>query len=272
MIGVAVFTVSCSNSSTDTTSTTTGTTTDPATANPVVIDDSTDNSSVSVGANAQTGIFVTDDFFVTFSVGSPVIFNDSNSYTYTSVDLTVYANDVNDLVQTKFAEPIKFKTSWGSFDTDQCFITTEGACTVTWHSGAPNTGPGCRVAFTVYAEGEESFVDADDDGFFDVTETYTDLEEPFLDADLSGNFTNSGLELIDVAEYSSGVKNGTHDTADGLYNGTLCDNVTTNSECSTRTSTIIWAQASIKISKSMTPDTFDKNKNGNTADAFSCID
>lgn len=213
-------------------------------------DDNSSGTGELLNADSQSGKLVADDFFISFDKSQPRIFNSSNGYTTTDVVVTVRANDFNDLVQTNSTFQIKFKTSWGSFDSDQCSIDSTGSCSVTWHSGDPSSvnRPICEVAFTAYTSGEEFFLDSNDDGLFNSTETFYDLEEPYLDVDHDQSFTlANGKELIDIAIYSNGVVNGLHDGGDGKYNGSLCDDISTNSFCSSTQSTIIWTKSFINV-------------------------
>lgn len=238
---------------------------DSGTSNEVASGDVPDG----INESEQTGIFVSDGFFITFSEGQPPIFNQVGGYTLTTVLVTANADDVNDLIQTNFNTPVNFRTEWGSFDTDQCYIGSNGTCSVTWTSGDPIQFQSvCSNAFTIYASGEESFIDRNDDGLFNAGETFTDLEEPFLDVNNNGVFDSvSGLELIDLAVFSSGTKNGIHDFADNRYNGSLCDSPSTNAECSNQISTIIWNKAIMNIKASHDgPDEI-----ADTADDFVCI-
>ena len=164
----------------------------------------------------------------------------------------------------------------------------------------------CYVAFVAYAEGEEffvdeldndrfdraetytdvntngvfdappdTFVDRNGNGQYDVTEVFVDLEEPFLDVNLDGVYT-AGVnppEMIDIAAYSrddngvkTGVKNEKHDVADGIYNGSKCDDATLNPLCRAGdTSTIIWISAQLPIQQPF-DYTGDFDNNPATAD------
>lgn len=231
---------------------------------------SSSSSGGTLTESSQTGIFVSDDFFMAFDDGTPEIYSDTGSYTTTDVVITIRAKDSNNLVQTGINSPVNFRVNWGSFDTDQCDLSSDGTCNVTWHSGNPDTGPSCFVAFTAYASGEESFVDANDDGLFNQGESFTDLEEPFLDVNANGSFDSTGLELIDVAEYSDGKKNGSHDAADGEYNGSLCASAS-DTDCSSTNSTIIWDKGFIRIRTGTFVDTDDIDNDADTTEVFTCI-
>jgi hypothetical protein len=73
-----------------------------------------------------------------------------------------------------------------------------------------------RVVVLAYALGEESFVDANSNGRFELTETWTDLPEPFVDYNEDG-IRNNSEPFIDTNS------NGTYTAADGVFNGVLRD-------------------------------------------------
>jgi hypothetical protein len=67
-----------------------------------------------------------------------------------------------------------------------------------------------------YALGEESFVDANSNGRFDIGETWTDMPEPYLDVNESG--------AKDPLEYYIDTNfDGSYSIADGIFNGILRD-------------------------------------------------
>lgn len=81
--------------------------------------------------------------------------------------------------------------------------------------GAQPAGDG-RVVVLAYALGEESFVDANSNGRFDIGETWTDMPEPYLDVNESG--AKDPLE-----PYIDTNLNGSYSIADGIFNGILRD-------------------------------------------------
>ncbi len=132
--------------------------------------------------------------------------------------------------------------------------TVDGACTVDWISQNPRplsfcdtntfvdtpwdceddsessviSGNGAlragRATVLATAIGEESFVDADGDGRFDLGESFGDLPEAFRDDDEDGlrddgSDPNSGL----VEEFVDFDEDATYDPANGRFTGVLCD-------------------------------------------------
>jgi hypothetical protein len=85
----------------------------------------------------------------------------------------------------------------------------------TGQPGAQPAGAG-RVVVLAYALGEESFVDANSNGRFDIGETWTDMPEPYLDVNESG--AKDPLE-----PYIDTNLNGSYSNADGIFNGILRD-------------------------------------------------
>ena len=232
---------------------------------------STSSSSTNLGDSTSTGQ-VTAGFFLLYDPAIPsVIDSSTRAYTQTDVNITVNAEDVNDLVDLN-GQTVNFKTEWGVWldEKDSC-VLANGQCTVIWRSGNPTTVPGsCRVAVTAWTEGAESFLDANDNGLFDASDaTFTDLEEPYLDIDSSGSFT-AGLispdlksELIDITDFSAAgtPKNGIHDLGNGLYDGSLC--ASGNGLCNTaRTSMIIHTRSNILIQTPFDETAADENGNG----------
>jgi hypothetical protein len=104
-------------------------------------------------------------------------------------------------------------------------LPPSGTCCVYFTSANPRPylgqpGPqpamGGRVVVLAYALGEESFVDTNGNGRFELTETWTDLPEPFVDYNENG--VRDPLEPFIDTNY-----NGIYDAADGVFNGVLRD-------------------------------------------------
>jgi hypothetical protein len=112
---------------------------------------------------------------------------------------------------------------------------TPGACTVTWTSTNPRpkaspdpgqpavkaNGRGTILATTI---GEESFVDTNGNGFYDLGEPFNNLGEPYLDANESGSYV-SGDPYIDFNN------NGMRDAGTGSFVGIICSGSGTSSSC-----------------------------------------
>lgn len=112
--------------------------------------------------------------------------------------------------------------------------TEGGLCSVTYRSSGNRptgtNGSGVSLAGLVpllaTAIGEESFNDANGNGYFDVGETFTDTSEPFE----NDAWLYTGGKPIYSAGDPSGADwfydfndNGMHDGPDGFFNGVLCN-------------------------------------------------
>ncbi|MBT3204681.1 MAG: hypothetical protein HOM14_21505 [Gammaproteobacteria bacterium] len=229
---------------------------DTSTAASVNADGTTNTGSL--GPSTQTGIVTHRDFQILYDDAAPEIIDGDGAYTQLPIILTIRADDINDLIVS--GRTVNFATEWGTFigDTKDSCVLEDGFCNVTWIPGDSAFVPAnCFVSFTAWTVGEEKFADFNDNGKFDVGESYTDLEEPFLDINENGVYDNPGCnddevcEAIDIVNFTRDTPdttNGMHDPADGLYNGTLCANVSGNAECnSSATSTMIHTRDSLPV-------------------------
>ena len=136
----------------------------------------------------------------------------------------------------RFSNPVADGTavqfnSEGGHIQPQCTTTTNptesGFCSVNWVSANPRptvgspsaafpSGRAGRSTIFAMAIGEESFVDANGNGAFDVGETFTDLPERFRD--------DNGNGVYDPGEFFYDFNdNGIRDPADGIFEGVLCN-------------------------------------------------
>ncbi|HVO46937.1 MAG TPA: hypothetical protein VMT29_11430 [Steroidobacteraceae bacterium] len=99
----------------------------------------------------------------------------------------------------------------------------DGTCTVTWTSANPrpttaSVPPAARAGRVIVmatAIGEESFNDANGNGFYDSGETFVNLGEPYRDDNEDGAYQ--------VGEYFLDFNhNGTRDAGDGTFKGITC--------------------------------------------------
>ncbi|MDX1251313.1 MAG: hypothetical protein IDH49_03495 [Gammaproteobacteria bacterium] len=99
--------------------------------------------------------------------------------------------------------------------------TVKSACSVDWVSQNPRPSDG-RVTILATVIGEESFVDANNDGYFGDGDSFpaiNDLPEAFRDDNENG--------VRDATEFSVDFnRNLLHDAADGKFNGILCSHST----------------------------------------------
>ncbi len=234
----------------------------------------TSANSGSLGASTPTGNINAAGFFILYDPAVPDVFDSDLSYTQQESTITIFADDVNDLVELS-GHTVNFRTEWGSFvgSTRDACVLENGSCSVTWRSGDPDTAPSdCRVAITAWANGEESFFDANDNGLFDQSEGLYDIEEPFLSINTNVNdtfdetlTTFEGIgELIDIIDFDGrSGHNYSHDSGDLEYTGTLC--ASGNTRCSGRTSMIIHYRSNLLIQSPFT-DSDDLNGNSLTDD------
>lgn len=146
------------------------------------------------------------------------------------VPITILAADrFNNIVPDDTA--IVFTTELGAV-VAQC-LTVDGRCTVSWRSQDPRTSldnspqDTGRSTILAHAVGEESFEDEDGDGVFsgtavcadppvDGADCYYDLPEAWLDQNENG-VRNGPTE--DYVDFNS---NGSHDGANGKWDGIVC--------------------------------------------------
>ncbi len=137
---------------------------------------------------------------------------------------------------------------------DEAFVSTiaNRDCPETLSTGRPcasSLGPifGRRSQVSVIAVGEESFIDTNGNGLYDVGEPFDDLPEAFLDKNENGVFDNTaplcaidstttvGRECAEGQEeiFFDFDEDGVYDQANGLYNGSLCPEALANAgQCS----------------------------------------
>jgi hypothetical protein len=78
------------------------------------------------------------------------------------------------------------------------------------------------VTVIAVVRGEESFVDVNGNGIYDVGEPFTDMEEPYIDANDNGVY-DVGEQFIDTNQ------NGVHDGPNGVWDGPTCSQPGCNS-------------------------------------------
>ncbi len=228
----------------------------------------TPSSNNAIGASTPTGVITHRDFSVGFDPGTALVFDkDGNFDGSVEVAVIVSASDIHDLVVG--GQTVNFRTEWGTFPEGDACTLTNGSCSVKWIPGdaynapsalspLPSESAECRVAFTAWTVGEEKFADANDNGLFDVGETFLDLPEPYLDVNETGlwaSFATGHVDGWDAPGFcnSDGVcelidlnNDGVHNDEDNLYNGSLCA-ANNSANCSTATSTYIWTTSYLYI-------------------------
>ncbi len=192
------------------------------------------------GGAISTGVVSSKGIDLKSSESSPTVV-EGNTFTTTTLDLTVTISDRNQII-INTPKTIHFRAEWGIFSdtTGNTCITSAGQCSVSWTSSDPGDVPAdLRVRIVAYTVGEESFSDLNDNNIFDDADggssSFTDTEEPFLDT-LQGGVRNgiydntpsdTGVsELIDTEGGSPPEKNQMHDPVDNFYNGPACQHTT----------------------------------------------
>ncbi|MGB0468314.1 MAG: hypothetical protein ACPGF7_12405 [Pontibacterium sp.] len=235
----------------------------------IVVNSGTVSGPVSVYASHTTGsgVIFTHSNELVISTGLPD--SDSMSLSLETINTETWNHDgvvVKATVRAAdhFNNPVPdgtvfyFTTEGGSIGAQCQSENNSGGCTVDWESQAPRPTDG-RVTILVRAVGEESFVDASGNGFFDDAEmaSVDDLAEAFRDDDESGSYS-AGDQLF-------GFNNDSQwDLADGFYNGALCtDAAIILGHCSSLievTDSIVLVMSSSSLN--ITPDAGDLNGSG----------
>jgi hypothetical protein len=137
-----------------------------------------------------------------------------------TVDVTIRLADRLNNHTTIPSTRVYFAAEGGAIG-DEC-TTSSGACSVQWRcqDNRPLDG---RVTILAWTEGNESFVDENGNGFFDLGDSMvagTDRGEPFLDKNEDGNH-DSNEEFVNYPNPAL-VAGGGYDGPDGLYAGINC--------------------------------------------------
>jgi len=139
---------------------------------------------------------------------------------------------------------ITFFSNFGSIE--QSCTLADGTCSVNFTTlgdlpPVVNFGSLQTIVanFVIYTLGEESFFDANGNGYFDDEDIFTmDMDEPYLDNNSNGVFDVNVDEPIDVNN------DGGYTPADGLYSGRNCQH---SSLCSSSPTVIIWASGRVDL-------------------------
>ncbi len=123
---------------------------------------------------------------------------------------------------------VSFRTEGGVAGITPSCVTAGGSCQVTLTSSGRRPRDG-RLTVLATAIGEESFVDLNGNGLYDVGEPFTDLPEAFIDGNEDGvRGINTSELTAPLEEFVDFNNNGTYDGADGAFNGVLraCQSIT----------------------------------------------
>ena len=191
------------------------------------------------------------------SLAPPTGIADQNSFTLARVDAAVEGDtfagattEVTVFAADRHNHPvpddtiIRFLTNGGAIQ-QQCIIV-DGTCSATWNSQSPRPESGIATVIA-YTDGEESFLDLNDNDAFDAGEAFTDLPEPFIDEFRNFTFDVGSEEFVDRDG------DNTFDPADGRYTGESC--VGDNTVCN-RTQLFVWDDVTIVMSTSFADITF----------------
>jgi hypothetical protein len=131
---------------------------------------------------------------------------------------------------------VSFYAEAGAIDTS-AVVDNTGKATVNFRTQAPLPAvlgpapyqPNGWVTILATVRGEETFIDANGNGKFDVGESFSDLGEPFID--------QNDDEIFNVGEYYvDGNGNSAYDGPNGMWDGPMCP----STGC--QASPMIWAQ------------------------------
>jgi hypothetical protein len=184
--------------------------------------DSTGTATQSSQLIITTGLPDQDSFSI--AVACPNI----EAYDYDGVQ-----NAITVRLSDRFQNPVPdgtavtFNAEGGSIGGGCTTTSTTGAgaqsgfCTVNWTSSNPRPADG-RVTILATAIGEESFTDANANGFFNDGESFADLDEAFRNddesVDIGGNPTYTAGEFF--YDFDGDF---TRDLGDGEFSGLLCN-------------------------------------------------
>jgi len=208
-------------------------------------------STVSEELSISTGIPDQNSFSVSVNQHNILGWN------YNGVEVTVTASGAD-----QFNNPmpegttVQFTSELGGNIVGQCNVGSNGTCITTWETtgtrapadqttgGVTSGGKNDRFGRTTiigYLQGEESFTDKDGDNMFDTGESFADLPEPFIDYNESGVYDStflppSSTDPLENVEWGAIDTEfaihfddpSTYNTANGNYDGSLCDTAGSN--------------------------------------------
>lgn len=203
-------------------------------------------SAVSDVLVVSTGLPHQDSFSLSIGTFNP----QAGNYDGVTVPVTIYAAD-------HFSNPVPDGTAvtfWSELGSIEPSCTTvNGTCSVNWRSQDPRGNADARApaatalstndrlnrsTIVAYAVGEESFVDANGNGRYDVGETYTDLAEVVKDSNDNGMRdtpaqagTTFAAQFKDE-EFVDFDRDLAFDAANGRFDGVLCATGTSSTACS----------------------------------------
>jgi hypothetical protein len=146
-----------------------------------------------------------------FSLSASTLNPEAFNFDGVTAELTIRVGDAANNASPDGTR-VLFGTEGGVIDSS-C-ETTNGVCSVTWTSSNPRPVDG-RVTIFARTVGDESFIDADGDGLYDIGEAFDDLGEAFRDDD-EDRVYDVGEPFGDLNQ--DGIRNGPN----GLFDGAAC--------------------------------------------------
>ncbi|MDH5425835.1 MAG: hypothetical protein OEY29_12645 [Gammaproteobacteria bacterium] len=132
---------------------------------------------------------------------------------------------------------VYFATDYGFLSDSYC-VTTDGSCSITYTTGDLNARPGDDKAYiTAYTQGEESFLDLNNNNALDDGESFTDTDTPFIDNDHNGTWTANVDIPVGAIPYQG---------YDGVFSGETC--LDTTGRCASSTTTYIYDLLELNLS------------------------
>lgn len=202
-----------------------------------------DNTGVN-DTGVTSGVVSQANFSVWASDSQPKIFDaTTGTVTYTEVTITARMGDKKDN-PLAISQTVHFRAEWGLIN-ENC-VTVDGVCSVIWRTTSTGDAPADHLnTIVAYTAGEESFQDLNGNYIYDDNDGgFWDVSEPYVDSNWDG-IHNTGEPIVDVP---NGIDptgtNGTHDAADGKYNGAECTHSTL---CSTTTSIYVWSDLELDM-------------------------
>ena len=272
----------------------------------VTVQSGTVHTTVRVTATTSSGgtTYSTQSSLLTVTTGLPTSRGFSiamESHNVEGYDWDGVTSKVTVILSDRYGNPAPDGTAV-AFTTDGGQIggscnTSGGTCNVTWTSANPRPAPATaspypnpgvppssaygRATILATVIGEETFNDANGDGFYDNNEVYDNLGEPYRDDNQNGQYDNSnqasqnGLGGEYFLDFGTASGDGTQqnqlrDGSYGTFMGITCTGTTASDSCSKKT-LALGATANISMSTSTANPTVNVGKTtglilGGTAD------
>ena len=219
-----------------------------------VLDSNTDLITTSSAIVIATGPPDQDSMTLSAEVLNPRAWNLNGQEVKITVQL---ADRFNNKIQD--GTSVSFVTELGAID-PSC-ATENGTCFVNWVSQSPRENPNVinnvgRTTILATVEGEESFDDTNSNGVFDNNDIgFDDKEEAFMDENEDGLYNNLATDDELYIDFNS---SGSHNAANGLYNGSGCAHTT---KCDTTSESITVRDSVVLVMSEDFPDIYKVETN-----------